>query len=259
MRLLRILCLCLPLLAGAARLSGAATPEPVEALPAADGPGLKLPAVERLQAAALAYVEAQATNLSGNYTFRVTRPPVLPRVADGVTSDRLSFEPSHLSRLGGPLGGNFFASFRVSLDGRPLGLVRVDLEGKWTGKLLRTVTAIARKSVPEPGQYEQIPFEGTPPAGALMELPAGFWLRAPVGIGHILVTQDLEAIPVVLAGEEVRLELESGDLTIAVAALARTSGAVGAKIRVEVPGSHRNMQAVVTGPDEVRVQYAGGN
>ena len=238
------------LLAGTVLAAG----NPVAAPPPADLHAVQLPPGERLQNDAIAYAEAQAAALQGTYVFRVVRPPMLPKVAD---PDRLTFQPDHLSRQ--ELGGMFFASFRAFLDGRPLGLVRVDLEGRWTGKLLRTQVALPRKGVPGPGQLETVDFEGAPPTGALSEFPDGCRLRAPVPAGRILVRQDLETIPVVLAGEMVRLEVVSGSLVIAVEALARTSGAVGDKVRLEMPSSRKNIQAVVSAPGEARVQWAGAN
>jgi len=230
-------------------------PAPGQA-PPADPPGeaLALAPVEQLQIDAVDYVQAQAESRSGHYLFRVLKPPVLPRFA---AAGKLTFEPDHLSRR--DLGGVFFVTFRMYMDGRPAGLVRVDLEGKWTGSLLRAEAAMPRKAVPEPGQFEAFNFEGTPPAGALEQVPAGYRLRAPVAAGHILVMQDLETIPVVVAGEQVRLEMVSGPLVIAVDVLARTSGAVGEQVRLEMPSSHRNVQALVTGPGEARVQWPGGN
>jgi flagella basal body P-ring formation protein FlgA len=213
-----------------------------------------LPPLEQLQMDALSYVEAQAAALSGNYVFKVVKTPVLPKVpADG----NLSFEPAHLSRR--ELSGSFFASFNMKLNGRPMGQVRVDLEGAWKGTLLRAQTALPRKTVPEASQFEQVPFEGSPPTGSLSEIPPGCRLRSPVGAGHILVQQDLETIPVVAAGDQVRLEMVSGPLVIAVEALARSNGAVGEKVRLEMPTSHKSIQAVVTGPDEARVQWAAAN
>jgi flagella basal body P-ring formation protein FlgA len=70
---------------------------------------------------------------------------------------------------------------------------------------------------------------------------------------------DLESIPVVTAGDQVRVELVSGALVIAVDAVARSNGAVGEKVRLEMPTSHKNLQAVVTGPGEARLLWAGGN
>jgi flagella basal body P-ring formation protein FlgA len=145
------------------------------------------------------------------------------------------------------------------VDGRPAGLVRVDIEGTWTGQLLRARAALAHWTVPEAEQFEQVDFQGNPPPGALSGIPAGYRLRAPVGAGHLLAMQDLETIPVVSPGEDVRLDLVSGPLTITIAATARSGGAVGDKIRLEMPTSHKIVQAVVTGPDAARVQWAGGN
>ena len=207
-------------------------------------------AEERLQQDALAYVTSQAAGLPGAYVFRVVKPPVLPR-----STGELHFEPSHLSKR--DLAGRFFASFDASLDGHNVGMVRVDMEGKWTGKLLRTRVALPRKAVPEAAQLEEINFEGAPPVGALDELPAGFRLRAAMPPGHILTLADLESIPVVLAGEQVRLEMVNGSLTIGVEALARSNGAVGEKIRLELSASHKTIQAIVTGPGQAQAQWAG--
>jgi flagella basal body P-ring formation protein FlgA len=220
------------------------------ALLSAGAPAPAPTAVERLQQQALAYVEAQAAGLPGAYTFRVVTPPMLPRsVGD------LRFEPDHLSKR--DLGGHFFLSFSASQDGRALGMVRVDMEGKWAGKLLRTRTGLARRTIPELDQMEEMEFEGTPPAGALAALPAGYRLRGALAPGHILVQADLEPVPVILAGDQVRLEVVSGGLTIALEAVARSNGALGEKVRLELPSSHKTLQANVTGPDQARSQWAG--
>ena len=229
------------ILAGALLIGGAVWGAPAEPVPTA---------TERLQQDALAYVAAQAAGLPGAYVFHVVKPPVLPR-----SLGDLHFEPAHLSKR--DLAGRFFASFDASLDGHSVGMVRVDLEGKWTGKLLRTRVALARKAVPELPQLEEINFEGMPPVGALDELPGGFRLRAALPPGHILTQADLESIPVILAGDQVRLEVVNGSLTIAVETLARSNGAVGDKIRLELPTSHKAIQAVVTGPGEAQSQWAG--
>jgi flagella basal body P-ring formation protein FlgA len=240
-----------------------AAPPPADAPPAraeaeeAAAPAddkIALAPLEQLQNDAITYAQAQAAALSGNYTFRVVRPPLLPRVPG---KGALTFEPDHLSRR--DLGGIFFASFQMKLDGRPIGMVRVDIEGKWNGILLRAKGPLSRKSILDPDQFEQVPFDGAPPAGALSELPAGYRLRGPVSSGHLLVMQDLETVPVVAAGDPVRLEVVSGALTIALEATARSNGAVGEKVRLEMPTSHKNVQALVTGPGEARLTWAGGN
>jgi len=223
---------------------------PDRAIPA----GLTLAPVEQLQIDAIGYVQTQAEALSGHYSFRVLKPPVLPRIPG---TGKITFEPMRLSRR--DLGGMIFVSFQMKVDGRPVGQVRVDLEGRWIGKLLRAQTQLPRKTVPTASQFDQVDFEGAPPAGALSELPPGYQLRTPVSAGHMLVQADLETIPVVLAGEQVRLEMVSGALVIAVEALARSGGAVGEKVRLELPNSHKNIQAVVTAVGEARVQWAGGN
>jgi flagella basal body P-ring formation protein FlgA len=220
----------------------------------AASPEVELSPLERLQTDAVSYAEAQAADLKGTFVFRVARPPMLPRVPPGA---KITFQADHLSRR--ELGGAFFVSFRMLVDGRPLGQVRVDLEGTWTGKLLRAQCALPRKDVPLPDQLQQVDFEGSPPAGAVDEFPDGYRLRSPVPAGHILVMQDLETIPVVQSGDQVRVEVVSGPLTIALQAVARGNGAVGEKVRLELLSSHKSLQAVVSGPGEARVQWAGEN
>jgi len=256
MRALWILCIGAALAAAPAAGQAPApaagqTPAPAAGQAAPEDP-VALSPLEQLQTDALSYAEAQAAALSGSYTFRVVKPPVLPRVPAG---GRLSFEPSNLSRR--ELGGMFFASFKMRLDGRPVGMVRVDMEGTWNGQLLRAQNALPRKTALEAGAFETFTFHGSPPVGFLSRLPDGYRLRTPIAPGHILVMQDLETIPVVAAGEPVRLALVSGSLVIEVDATARSSGAVGEKVRLEMPTSHKNLQAVVTGPGEARLQWAG--
>jgi len=206
--------------------------------------------VERLTQDAMAYVQAQAAGLPGAYVFRVVARPLLPR-----SVGELRFEPDHLSRH--DLAGRFFASFTASLDGRSLGMVRVDMEGKWSGKLLRTRTGLARKTIPDLSQLEEMTFEGEPPAGALAALPGGFRLRGSVPPGHILTQADLEPVPVILAGDQVRLEVVNGGVSIALETLARSNGAMGEKVRLELPTTHKVFQAIVTGPDRAQSQWAG--
>jgi len=215
------------------------------------GDELVLPASDRLQAQALAYAQSAVAGLDGTYTFKYISNSILPRVTKG----DLTFEPTHLSRTDPT--GRFYASFNVQNQGRTIGMVRVDLEGQWTGKLLRCHAALPRKAVPAEGQLEAFEFEGTPPAGALRSLPEGMRLRGPVAQGHILVRADLEPIPLVLMGDTVRVELVQGDLSITAEAVARSSGALGEKVRLEMPVAHKMLQAVVTGPDEARVQWGG--
>ncbi|BDU77395.1 flagellar basal body P-ring formation chaperone FlgA [Mesoterricola sediminis] len=215
------------------------------------GEAVVLPPGDRLQAQALAYVQEQAAGRDGSYTFKVVHMPVLPRPAKG----DLAFEPAHLSR--NDLTGRFYVSFNALADGRNLGMVRVDLEGRWAGKLLKFRAAQPRKTPLEAALLEPVDFEGVPPAGALREVPPGHRLRGPVTEGHLLVRTDVEAIPLVNAGDPVRLELVDGDLTISVDAVAKSSGAAGDRIRLEMPTNRKLVQAVVTGPGAARVRVGG--
>jgi flagella basal body P-ring formation protein FlgA len=136
-----------------------------------------------------------------------------------------------------------------------MGSVRVDLEGKWSGTLLRTRTALARKCVPEAEQLEELAFEGQPPAGAITAMPKGFRIKNPVSVGHILVRSDLEPIPVINAGDAVRLTLFSDFLSVSTQGTARSSGALGESVRVELSQAKRHIQAVVQGPGEAHVEW----
>lgn len=213
----------------------------------AQAPEAALPAADRVQAVALAFVREQASHLGGTYTFKVLRPPLLPRPVQG----ELAFEPARLSRQDPT--GRFFLTLAVTSGDRNLGLVRVDMEGRWAGKLLRATRPLARRTEPGPEDLAPFDFEGIPPAGALRELPSGQRLREPVPAGHVLVRTDLEAVPVVRNGDPVRLELVDGDLSVAVDAVAKAAGAVGDVIRLEMPTSRRVVQAEILGPGRARI------
>lgn len=212
--------------------------------------GQELSLEERLQTEAVTYAEAQAAGLEGTVAIRVLRPPALPRLPAGT----VRFEPMGASKR--EFTGPFFVTFRLFVNQRPAGSVRVDLEGRWTGTLLRARQAMPKKAVPTDEQLEEVPFEGVPPPGALTEFPAGFQLRIPVSPGHVLVRTDLQAIPVINIGDPVRLELVCGSLVVASETVARTAGAMGDKIRLELPNSRRCLQAQITGPGEARIQWS---
>lgn len=213
---------------------------------AAEDPTAGLP--ERLQQEAIEYAQGQAQANAGQYAIRATKIPVLPRLK----GTDIRFEPSHLSKRE-PTGA-FFAVFRVMADGRSAGSARVELEGRWTGKLLKTTEPLNRKTVPSETQLEEVPFEGNPPPGALTAFPSGFRLRANVPSGHTLTLASLEPIPLVNTGDRVRLTLRSGYLIISADATARGPGALGDKVRVELP-TRKWIQVVVTGPGEASAEW----
>ena len=207
-----------------------------------------LPLSVRLQQEAVEYAQTQGKGASGQYVIRATKAPTLPRLKGSA----IRFEPSHLSKR--EPSGAFFAVFRVMEDGRLVGNARVELEGRWCGKLLKTLEPLGRKSVPTEGQLEEVSFEGNPPPGALTTFPSGFRLRANVSAGHTLTLVDLEPIPLVSSGEHVRLTVQSPGLTISADATARSNGALGDKVRVELP-SRKWIQAVVTGSGEAKAVW----
>lgn len=213
--------------------------------------GQEPPLGESLQREALAYAEAQAAGLAGSLSIRVLRPPTLPRMPAG----KVRIEPSHASKQ--TFAGPFFVVFRIFVDERPVGTARVDLEGRWVGTLLRTRAALPRKAVPTDEQLERIPFEGIPPSGAITEFPEGFQLKVPVAAGRILCRSDLQAIPLINPGDPVKLELVCGSLQVSASTVARSAGAMGDKIRLELPTSRRCIQALVTGAGEARILWPG--
>ena len=217
--------------------------------PPAQVPALAAPApfAMRLAEEAVVFAESEAAKLPGNYSIRLVQPPLPPFLPKGeprIDSLRLSkAEPT----------GRFFVTLKLLVDGRPAGFARVDLEGTWNGNLIRTRENLPRKAVPEPSQLESSPFQGTPPPGSLTVFPEGMRLRQAVTAGKVLTRADLETIPLVQAGERVKLTAASPGLTILVEAMARSTGGQGDRVRVEVTGTRRLVQAIVSGPGETRL------
>lgn len=201
----------------------------------------------RLVEEAVAFAEGEAARLPGAYSFHVLQAPSLPPLPRG----ELRIDSLRLSK--GEPTGRFFVTAKLLADGRPAGFARVDLEGTWTGQLVRCRESLPRKAVPEASQLESAPFQGTPPAGALTAFPEGMRLRQPVRAGKVLTRSDLEPIPLVQAGERVRLTAAAPGLTILVEGTARSTGGQGERVRVEVGSNRRLVQAVVSGPGETRL------
>lgn len=221
-----------------AALAWAGAPAPV----AAPAP------VEKLVDVALAFAKKTAAEAGGSYRFQLVQPPRLPLLPAG----KLSFEASHLSKRD-PVG-RFFVVVAAKVDEQRVAMLRVDLDGSWVGQVLRAKQDLARKTELSLDQVESTPFDGVPPEGALSELPPGQRLRGPVSEGRILTRSDLEPIPLVQAGDKVRLTATSEALTISMDTLARSRGGLGDHVRLEAPGSRRVVVAVVTGPGEARLE-----
>jgi len=206
---------------------------------------------ERLQKEALAAAETATAGAAGSRSFRVLRPPLVPQVRPG----QVNLELSHLSKQDGI--GPFFVVFKLLLDGHPAGFARVDLEGRWSGKLLKAKGAMPRLTVPTAEQLDEADFTGTPPPGALQSFPAGFRLKIPVPAGHVLTHLDIQPIPIIKAGDQVRVELVCGPLSVSLEAIARSNAAVGEKVRLELPNGKKPMTAIATAPGEARVDWKG--
>lgn len=213
-----------------------------------------LPLPERIVQEAIAFAEVQAASLGGQPVLNLVQPPHVPPLR--LKGGDLRIEAMALSKRE-PMG-RFFVTIRLSEDGRPVGFTRVDLEGRWSGHVLKARESLARKTVPGEIQLESVPFEGVPPTGALTSFPGGYRLRQPVPAGRILTHADLEAIPLVAAGERIRLVAAWEELSISTEAIARSSGAAGDRVRLELPGSRKALVAVVSGPGEARLEWSRG-
>lgn len=206
------------------------------------------PRTVQLAEAALARSEAVASHLPGEWKIKLVQAPVLsPMLGPGP----ITVLAAHLSKRD-PVG-RFFVVLDMQMDGRRAGQVRVDLEGRWVGTLWRSREAVARRTLLEEAMLEAVPFEGIPPDGALLELPKGMRTKGPLAAGHTLTQLDVEVIPLVQAGERVKLTAEVEGLTVTTEALARTSGALGDRIRLEAPGTRKPIKAMVTGPAEAKL------
>lgn len=215
------------------------------------GQAPELPDIERLRQEAVAYAEKQTPPEEGaTIRFRVVGASPLPPHREGA----IRFEPSHLSKR--EPTGRFFVALRVYDGARLLGTARVDLEGEWSGTVLTTRTALMRKTVPGPESVDAMPYQGTPPPGALTRWPEGYRIRQPVGSGKVLTRADIEPIPLVNAGDRVRVVLTWGPLSIATDGIARSQGALGDRVRVELP-SRKSIQAQVDGEGSTRVEWQG--
>ena len=206
------------------------------------------PRVVQVAEAGLAHAEQAAAKLPGQWQVKLVQPPTLPPL---LPAGPLSITGAHLSKR--EPSGRFFVVLDLQVDTRRVGQVRVDLDGRWTGQLWRTREALGRRVVIEEGLLEPVAFEGVPPDGALLEPPTGLRTRGPLAAGRTVTRMDVEPVPLVQAGEKVKLTAETGTLSITAEALARSSGALGERIRLEAPGTRKPIQAVVTGPAEARV------
>ena len=203
---------------------------------------------ERLADVALALAKAEAESFGGEHRFKVSQPPRVPVTQSGI----VTFEASHLSKHE-PVG-RFFVVVNLKVKGEKVGMVRVDLEGSWVGTVLRAKGDLARKTELKPDQVETSPFEGVPPEGALKEIPEGLRLMRAVTSGKILTRGDFETVPLVQAGDKVRLTATHEALTISVDTLARNRAGLGDRVRLEAPGAKRQITAIVTGPGEAKLQ-----
>jgi flagella basal body P-ring formation protein FlgA len=94
-------------------------------------------------------------------------------------------------------------------------------------------------------------------AAILPALAIGMVLKHDVAAGQALTALDVEREQLVQRGGIVRMSLVSDGISLGAQGIARDSGARGDHIRVENPNSHALVDALVTGPGEVRVTPRG--
>ncbi|MDR1840847.1 MAG: flagellar basal body P-ring formation chaperone FlgA [Holophagales bacterium] len=206
---------------------------------------------ELLSAKAIAFAENAAGNFPGQYAIQVARSPKLPPLKPG----KVTFDADRMSKQE-PLG-RFFVVFRVYVDGILAATTRVEMQGTWSGSLYQAKAALPRKTVITESELEAIAFEGVPPAGAMKELSKDIRLRQPMPIGKILTQMDIEPIPLINAADRVRVTLKNGALNITSEAVAKSNGSIGDRVRLEMDGSKKLVQAVVTGPCEAVIDVRG--
>jgi flagella basal body P-ring formation protein FlgA len=207
---------------------------------------------ELMGAKALAYAENAARSFPGQYDIQLSRPPSLPPM---LTPGKVAFEAERMSKHE-PIG-RFFVVFRVTVDGVQAATARIELESTWAGTLYRAKNALSRKAIIAEDDLEPFEFEGIPIAGALKEVPEGMRLRQPMRVGKVLTQMDIEPIPLVNAMDKVRATLKNGPLQISCEATARSNGAMGDKVRLEMDGSKKIVYGIVTGPGEAAVMSIG--
>lgn len=208
-------------------------------------------AVARLSEAAVAFAEAEAVKLKGEWRIKLVQPPRLPAA---LHEDRpFDIRPRTLS-LREPRG-RFFAVLDLWQEGQRVGQARVDLEGTWKGRLYRLKEAVARKAELTEDLVEAYDQEGVPPDGALTDLPKGFRFRGPLPAGRTLHRGDLEAIPLIQPGDPVRVVARADGVEVRRDATARSAGGLGERIRLEASGTRKVIQATITGPGEAEVAF----
>ncbi len=73
--------------------------------------------------------------------------------------------------------------------------------------------------------------------------------------GHIVLTTDIRPAPLIRKLDAVNMLVESGALTITVGLIAEEDGVLHQLIRLRNPDSAEQVQGVVTGAGQVRLQY----
>jgi flagella basal body P-ring formation protein FlgA len=202
---------------------------------------------ELLGIQALVFAENAAKEYPGQYSIKLARPATLPPLKPG----KVTFEADRMSKQE-PIG-RFFVVFRVAVDGLQSATTRVELEGSWSGNIYQAKVSLPRKTILTQELLEVVSFEGIPPAGTLKEIPEGMRLRQPLAIGKTITQSHVEPIPLINATDRVRVTLKNGPLQITSDAIARSNGAKGDQVRLEVDGSKKLVYAVVTGPCEATI------
>ena len=158
-------------------------------------------------------------------------------------------------------GSHFTALISVAPPGMPAVLMRVSgnvivltSAAVPTHRLLRGGEITARDI--EPKRVRAGLLRGN--AAIVPALAIGMILKHDVAAGQPLTALDIERPDLVQRGSLVHMTLESAGISLGAEGIAHESGARGDRIRVENPNSHAIVEAVVTGPGEVRVAPRGG-
>ena len=186
--------------------------------------------------------------------------------AADVTFDRTS---EQVLDLGGPS-----YEFRIRRRGGPqLGLIPLEIDVLADGRTLQTVplvvqaalrrsVVVARRTINQEAaiaatDVELIPLTFTRLDDLGIDDPAlaiGQRAKRVIPEGAAIGADMLEQVPLVLRGQLVTVTSVSGSIRVVTAAKATQEGRLGDLIKVRcVDDSHQEMEAIVTGPGEVRV------
>lgn len=195
--------------------------------------------------------------LAGTSVELVLVEPVQPMIVpQGDTELVLEAEvPSH-----DLAAGRFTVAVRVRIDGALYRTVWTS----WQVELTRSLPVLVRDVPsgapigPDAVRFEERRLE-SPLAGAPIDaaLLVGTVAARPLGAGAVLLERDVRRVLLVRQNEQVQLEILRGPIVARTGAVARQSGHHGSIVRVQVPGTGRELTARVVGENLVQVVLGG--